>query len=50
MLSILYALVPMITWGSIGLVGNRIGGRPNQQTLGHDLWSSAIFSSGMVGS
>ncbi|MDO4635175.1 MAG: GRP family sugar transporter [Streptococcus sp.] len=31
---ILYAIVPMITWGSIGFVSNKIGGTPNQQTFG----------------
>lgn len=34
MLGIIYALVPMFAWGSIGFVSNRIGGRPNQQTFG----------------
>jgi glucose uptake protein len=28
------ALIPMFAWGSIGLVGSKIGGDPNQQTLG----------------
>ena len=34
MQGILYALVPMFAWGSIGFVSNKIGGKPNQQTLG----------------
>ncbi|AXQ79664.1 sugar transporter [Streptococcus chenjunshii] len=31
---ILYALVPMVAWGSIGFISNKIGGTPNQQTFG----------------
>lgn len=31
---IFYALIPMFTWGSIGFVSNKIGGKPSQQTLG----------------
>lgn len=34
MQGILYALVPMMAWGSLGLVSNKIGGTPNQQTFG----------------
>lgn len=34
MQGILYALVPMLAWGSLGLVSNKIGGTPNQQTFG----------------
>lgn len=34
MQGILYALVPMIAWGSIGFVSNKIGGEAKQQTLG----------------
>lgn len=34
---ILYALVPMFAWGSIGFVSNKIGGNPNQQTFGMTL-------------
>ncbi|MFV5784395.1 GRP family sugar transporter, partial [Pediococcus acidilactici] len=34
MQGILYALIPMIAWGSIGFVSNKIGGKPDQQTLG----------------
>lgn len=34
---ILFALVPMLAWGSIGFVSNKIGGTPNQQTLGMTL-------------
>ena len=37
MQGILYALVPMFAWGSIGFVSNKIGGKPNQQTLGMTL-------------
>ncbi|MGM9887324.1 MAG: GRP family sugar transporter [Lactococcus sp.] len=34
MQGILFALVPMIAWGSIGFVSNKIGGEAKQQTLG----------------
>ena len=34
MQGILYALIPMVAWGSIGFVSNKIGGKPDQQTLG----------------
>ncbi|MBF0778324.1 GRP family sugar transporter [Streptococcus cuniculi] len=37
MQGILYALVPMVAWGSIGFVSNKIGGRPTQQTFGMTL-------------
>lgn len=37
MQGILYALVPMVAWGSIGFVSNKIGGKPNQQTFGMTL-------------
>lgn len=43
MLGILYALVPMFAWGSIGFASNKIGGRPNQQTLGMTL-GALIFA------
>lgn len=33
-MAILIALIPMITWGSIGLVSGKLGGDANQQTLG----------------
>ena len=33
-MTILIALVPMLAWGSIGLVSGKIGGDANQQTLG----------------
>ncbi|HBL3277160.1 TPA: glucose transporter GlcU, partial [Enterococcus faecium] len=33
-MEILIALVPMLAWGSIGLVSGKIGGDANQQTLG----------------
>ncbi|MGT2887843.1 GRP family sugar transporter [Streptococcus didelphis] len=38
---ILYALVPMFAWGSIGFVSNKIGGKPSQQTFGMTL--GALF-------
>lgn len=31
---ILFALIPMISWGSIGFISNKIGGNPSQQTFG----------------
>ncbi|MGT2907607.1 GRP family sugar transporter [Streptococcus dentiloxodontae] len=34
MLGILFALIPMLAWGSIGFISNKIGGTPNQQTFG----------------
>ncbi|VTS43787.1 glucose uptake family protein [Streptococcus pseudoporcinus] len=34
---ILFALVPMVAWGSIGFVSNKIGGKPSQQTFGMTL-------------
>lgn len=34
MQGILYAIVPMLAWGSLGLVSNKIGGTANQQTFG----------------
>ncbi|MGT2716006.1 GRP family sugar transporter [Streptococcus respiraculi] len=37
MQGILYALIPMVAWGSIGFVSNKIGGKPNQQTFGMTL-------------
>lgn len=37
MIGILFALVPMIAWGSIGFVSNKIGGNAKQQTLGMTL-------------
>ncbi|MBF0786926.1 MULTISPECIES: GRP family sugar transporter [unclassified Streptococcus] len=37
MQGIIYALVPMVAWGSIGFVSNKIGGKPNQQTFGMTL-------------
>ncbi|EOH60876.1 hypothetical protein I587_00420 [Enterococcus mundtii ATCC 882] len=33
-MELLIALVPMVAWGSIGLVSGKIGGDANQQTLG----------------
>lgn len=41
---ILYALVPMITWGSLGVVSNKIGGNANQQTFGVTL-GGLVFAS-----
>ena len=32
-MEILIALIPMVAWGSIGLVSGKIGGDANQQTL-----------------
>ncbi|GBG97489.1 GRP family sugar transporter [Lactococcus termiticola] len=37
MTGILFGLVPMIAWGSIGFVANKIGGDAKQQTLGMTL-------------
>ncbi|KAF0333224.1 GRP family sugar transporter, partial [Pediococcus acidilactici] len=37
MQGILFALVPIFAWGSIGLVANKFGGDANQQTLGMTL-------------
>ena len=37
MQGILFALIPMVAWGSIGFVSNKIGGKPDQQTLGMTL-------------
>ncbi|MGX7197478.1 GRP family sugar transporter [Enterococcus olivae] len=33
-MTILIALIPMLAWGSIGLVSGKLGGDANQQTLG----------------
>lgn len=33
-MSIVFALIPMFAWGSIGLVSGKLGGEANQQTLG----------------
>ncbi|GGE23940.1 GRP family sugar transporter [Streptococcus himalayensis] len=48
MQGILFALVPMVAWGSIGFVSNKIGGRPNQQTFGMTvgalLFASVVWS------
>ncbi len=47
-MEILIALVPMLAWGSIGLVSGKIGGDANQQTLGMTigafLFSLVVFS------
>lgn len=43
---ILYALVPMVAWGSIGFVSNKIGGSANQQTFGMTL-GALLFSTGV---
>ncbi|MBZ1503783.1 GRP family sugar transporter, partial [Leuconostoc mesenteroides] len=37
MQGVLFALVPIFAWGSVGLVANKFGGDPNQQTLGMTL-------------
>ena len=37
MQGVLFALVPLFAWGSIGLVANKLGGDANQQTLGMTL-------------
>lgn len=39
------ALVPMLTWGSIGLVSGKMGGSANQQTLGMT-FGACVFSLG----
>lgn len=44
MTGILYALVPMLAWGSIGFISNKIGGNPNQQTFGVTL-GAVLFAS-----
>lgn len=44
MIGILYALVPMLAWGSIGIISNKIGGNPNQQTFGVTL-GAVVFAS-----
>lgn len=41
---ILFALVPMFAWGSIGFVSNKIGGKPSQQTFGMTL-GAFLFAS-----
>ncbi|MEI5994718.1 GRP family sugar transporter [Candidatus Enterococcus mansonii] len=42
-MNILVALIPMIAWGSIGLVSGKIGGSANQQTLGMTV-GALVFS------
>ena len=42
-MEILIALIPMVAWGSIGLVSGKIGGDANQQTLGMTI-GAFIFS------
>lgn len=37
MIGILYALVPMFAWGSIGFVAAKLGGKPQEQTFGMTL-------------
>ena len=37
MQGVLFALVPLFAWGSIGLVAIKLGGDANQQTLGMTL-------------
>ncbi|WP_071131867.1 GRP family sugar transporter [Enterococcus timonensis] len=36
-MGLLYAIIPIFAWGSIGLVSGKIGGDANQQTLGMTL-------------
>lgn len=43
MQGILYALVPMLAWGSLGIVSNKMGGNANQQTFGVTL-GGILFS------
>ncbi|MGT2865324.1 GRP family sugar transporter [Streptococcus fryi] len=45
-MGILYALVPMFAWGSIGFASNKIGGRPDQQTFGMTL-GALVFALGV---
>lgn len=45
-MGILYALVPMFAWGSIGFASNKIGGRPDQQTFGMTL-GALMFAFGV---
>ena len=42
-MDLLFALVPMFAWGSIGLVSGKIGGDANQQTLGMTM-GAGLFS------
>ena len=42
-MSIVFALIPMFAWGSIGLVSGKLGGDANQQTLGMTI-GAFIFS------
>lgn len=42
MQGILYALIPMLAWGSLGIVSNKIGGNANQQTFGVTLGGFAF--------
>lgn len=44
---LLIALIPMLTWGSVGLVSNLLGGNANQQTLGMTL-GGFVFACGTV--
>jgi glucose uptake protein len=44
-MEILIALVPMLAWGSIGLVSGKIGGDANQQTLGMTIGAFLFFFS-----
>lgn len=49
-MGVLIALVPMVAWGSIGLVSGKIGGDANQQTLGMTLgaWVFALCATLIV--
>lgn len=42
-MSLIIALIPMLAWGSIGLVSGKIGGSANQQTLGMTI-GALVFS------
>lgn len=42
MQGVLFALVPLFAWGSIGLVANKLGGDANQQTLGMTLGAFVV--------
>ncbi|MDR0299172.1 MAG: GRP family sugar transporter [Streptococcaceae bacterium] len=43
MLGILYSLVPMVLWGSIGFAANKLGGDAKQQTMGMTM-GAFVFS------
>ena len=43
-MSIVFALIPMFAWGSIGLVSGKLGGDANQQTLGMTIGAFPFFT------